>query len=244
MKVTSGTNDSLWWMVRTLEKLRTLILNGSSAFFDTGYEWKFDGDTPNIGEVRALMRLYGGGIIICDTGLEDKCSLHCGYSIEEKEKYYTSIFRKAIILSINEVRFRQFCEAFYINPDEELYRVDINADKNYNEIFIRSSFGKKILEIGDSEAAGLTLACLRYSPNCPINRNDMENYDEIKKSTINKTRINDVFKDDIFSPTTGVLAPFFQANKDSALFFSSRNITKEELNVLLSHKKIRISSEI
>ena len=72
----------------------------------------------------------------------------------------------------------------------------------------------------------------------------MENYDEIKKSTINKTRINDVFKDDIFSPTTGVLAPFFQANKDSALFFSSRNLTKEELNVLLSHKKIRISSEI
>ena len=243
MKVRVGANDNLWWMIRVLEKLRALILYGNSILFETGYEWKFDNDEPNIGEIRALIRLHSNGVIVCDTGLENKYSLHYGYTDEEKEKYYILIFKKVIIQSVNETKFRRCCKDYYVNPDEELYRVDIEADKNYNDIHIKSSLGRKILNIGDSEAAGLALACLRYKPNHQIKRTDMGEYEEIKESTIKKTRINDVFKDDLFSPIKGVLAPFFKADKDSVLFYDSRNLTKEELNTLLSHKKIEISSE-
>jgi hypothetical protein len=95
MKVRVGANDNLWWMIRVLEKLRALILYGNSILFETGYEWKFDNDEPNIGEIRALIRLHSNGVIVCDTGLENKYSLHYGYTDEEKEKYYIPIFKKA-----------------------------------------------------------------------------------------------------------------------------------------------------
>lgn len=220
------------WIVRVLEKIRELVLEGSLAFFaDNNLIWIFDVYGYNIidkGEMRALLMM--ASIKVIDIKIYHKNNKAAREIFSDNEKNEINHKMDIMITGFNPIQYEKICKVYSVEPYDDTYNVRFVLSDNTPYIYYPYNKPHRFRTLKSGKPLTLIQACYD-SEEMILRKKDFAAHN----ITINnKTSLRQFFKDDtLLNCQDGILKPFIQVGTDYIRIKPVAKIHKDELSKML-----------
>lgn len=226
------------YVIRVLEKLRDVFLNGGVYNIKNayGYQWSYD-EPFSMLEIDALLFLRGANVIdfvegvnVGDDILREPDDEYCGIDIlpdnDNAIKCIRSTMKKGIrITNLNLDKFKEFCSDYSMKANIERYKIMLEVDDFYFTIY--TTYGK--YRIYRDNIDGQPQKIFKY---CYEKAGEMISSKELREqcnTTKGKSLRSIMSGGKVLDYRNGILRPFLKVSVDEMMVEKIAFVNRAEL---------------